>query len=206
MKNTKCLKLCLKQRPDKPIVHHAHRQMQGSISSHPLNYHRTGGKLIRILMITTPTLSRFTVLFCYHISPTGGVNKRKCTQTMVISPMWHSMNALSYQMVSDTRTWGQLFPWARCYLLEAVKNHRWYTLRNSCPKAVCWSQWPSIGYNEDWKLLGNEDRCRGQEVAQNGQFPWGSGEVAEQPKPRWLTEGISHSKSRNDTSTIHFRY
>jgi len=65
------------------------------------------GKLIRILMITTPTQWRLVVHFGYRISRTGGGSKKTHTQRTPISPMWHATYSLSYLTVSE---WKPVFP------------------------------------------------------------------------------------------------
>jgi len=90
MQNTWCLKAWLKWHPDAAIVQHSHWQPQGSISNHRLNHQRTVCKLIQIIMITTPTPWRLAVHFGHQISPTGGASKRKCSESIPISPMWHT--------------------------------------------------------------------------------------------------------------------
>jgi hypothetical protein len=61
---------------------------KGLVWIHHLNKHRIGGKLIWIILITTPTLGCLARKFGYRISLTGGVSKRKCTHHREISPMW----------------------------------------------------------------------------------------------------------------------
>jgi len=103
MKNTASLKMWLKRHLHESIVQRADWSPQGSIWTHLVNYHRTWGKWIRILMITTPTQWRSVVHFGYQISPTGGSRKKQCTQSAPISPMWHATYSLSYLLVSDGR-------------------------------------------------------------------------------------------------------
>jgi len=81
----------LKRHPDGVIMQHIYWQLQGSIVIHCLNHKRTGGMVIQILMITTPTPWRLAVHFGYWISPAGGVNKWKQTQSTAMSPMWHTI-------------------------------------------------------------------------------------------------------------------
>jgi len=68
-----------------------------------LDYQTTKGTWFQILMITTATWSRLAVHFGYRMSPTGVENKRKHTQSMLISPMWHKTYSLSYHMVLEWR-------------------------------------------------------------------------------------------------------
>jgi len=107
MKNTWCLTMWLKQHPDEAIVQHTYCQPQGCIWIHLLDYHRTGGKYIRILMITTLTQCRLLVHFGYRKSLTGGGSKQKRTQSTPISPMWHAIYSLSHLTVSE---WSPVFP------------------------------------------------------------------------------------------------
>jgi len=95
------------------------------------------------------------------------------------------------------RSGGQFFPCARWHRLQAARNHRRDPCWTSRCKVVSWSQswdiasrWPSIGYNEHRKLLRNEERGRGKNIAQNGQGPWLIGDVAGQPNPTCYTEAI----------------
>jgi len=103
MKNIQCLTMWPKRLLEEVIMPHAYWQPQGSISIHLLNCHRTGCKLIWILMITTPTQWRLVVHFGYRISPTGCGSKKKHTQSTLISPMWHATYSLSYLTVSELR-------------------------------------------------------------------------------------------------------
>jgi hypothetical protein len=73
---------------------------------------------------------------------------------------------------------GQLFPWVRCYRLEAVKSHRCNTLGTSHCKAVCWCRsqdtgrrLPSPVYDEHRKQHGNQERREASEIKLNGQHP-----------------------------------
>jgi len=99
MKNTWPVKVWLKQHPEKAIMHHAAWQPQGCSRNGRVKHRRTVGKLIQLLMITTLTPWRLVVHFGYWTSPTGGVNMRKCTQSMQISPMWHATWSQSYYIV-----------------------------------------------------------------------------------------------------------
>jgi hypothetical protein len=69
---------------------------------HHLSYHRARGMLI------TPTLWRLAVHSGLWLSPTGGVSKRKRTQYMPMSPMWHTAYSKSYHRDLE---WRPLVPW-----------------------------------------------------------------------------------------------
>jgi len=89
MKSTECQQLSLKQRPDKLIAQHIYWPPRGFIWILHLSEHRSGRKLIWILMITALTVCRLADHFRYQISLTGGANKGKRTQRTPISLMWH---------------------------------------------------------------------------------------------------------------------
>ena len=95
------------------ILQHAHWQLLSSIWINRLNYLRTGGKFIRIILITTPTLQRVAVHFGFRISLTSGADKRKCNQTMLISLLWHVTYSLSYHIVWE---WRMIFPLGDTFL------------------------------------------------------------------------------------------
>jgi len=101
--NTQHLKMWLEGQLGKVITQHSHWQPQGSFRIHLLHHKRTWGKLISIWMITTLTNWRLAVHFGYRISPTGGINKRKHTNSLLISLMWHTIYSLSYHSVSEWR-------------------------------------------------------------------------------------------------------
>jgi len=82
------LKAWLKWHQDKAIAHHADWQPQCSNSIHLLKHHETGGKLIQILMITTPDPFESAVHWGYQISPSGGTSRTNHTQSNHISPTW----------------------------------------------------------------------------------------------------------------------
>jgi len=63
MNNTWRLTISLKWHPDEAITLHAYCQLPGSIQIHCVAHQRTGGKLIQISMITTPTEGRVAVHF-----------------------------------------------------------------------------------------------------------------------------------------------
>ena len=107
MKNTECRTLWPKRHPDEGIVPHTYWQPPGCIRIHLLNYHRTGGKLIPILIMITRILWRWIVHFGYRISPTGGGNKKKHSQSTPISPMWRATLSVSYLRVVE---WRPVFP------------------------------------------------------------------------------------------------
>jgi len=103
MKNTWSVTMRPKQHPDQSIAQHASWPLPGSIWIHCLSFKSTAGNLIWLSMITTPTPWRLAVHFGYWISPTGGNNKRKRTQSTPISLMWHETYSLSCHMVSEWR-------------------------------------------------------------------------------------------------------
>ena len=124
-------------------------------------------------------------------------------------PMWHA-TYLSYQ-TSWCRSEGQFFPWPSCYGPQAVKNCRWNPSRKSRCKAVHSSQhrdldrhWQRIGYHEHRKWPGNEQRCGGLKIAQNGQVSRLFGDMAGQPNPTCYPAGISSSKWADDCHRKHF--
>jgi len=165
--------------------------------------------MIRILMIATLTLSRLTVLVGYHIVPTGGANRRTCTQSTPISAMWHMTHSLSYHMVLE---WRPALGWVRCYWLEAIKIHSHEPLQKSRCKAVGLSperdiglQSPNTGYCWNWKWLEIEEWGGGMQITQNGQGPRLVGDMAVQPNSTCYTDGISRWKHPNASRRIHFR-
>jgi len=85
--NTWCLNAWLNWHPNEVIVQHAYWLVQGFIWIHRLNHQRTGGKLIQIFMITTPTRWGLAVHFGFRISLTGSARKRIRTQRTPIPPM-----------------------------------------------------------------------------------------------------------------------
>ena len=82
-----CLTVWPKWLLDKAIVQHAYWQTQDTIWIHLLNYRRTGGKLIWILTMSTPTQWRSVIHFGFRISLTSGGRKKKRAQSTPISPM-----------------------------------------------------------------------------------------------------------------------
>jgi hypothetical protein len=109
MNNTECLTLWLRWHLDEAITLCTYWPPPGSIRIHPLNNSRTGGKSIQISMINTQTKWSLAVHFGYRTYMTGGVNKRKCTQSTPISPMWRATYSVSYHMVLE---WRPVFPLA----------------------------------------------------------------------------------------------
>jgi len=107
LKTTYSLKMWWKWLPDKSITKHAFWHPQGSIRIHNLNYNRTGGKFIGIIMITTPNHWRFAVHCGSRISRTGGVCESERTPSTPISLVWHATSSRSYHMVSQ---WRPVFP------------------------------------------------------------------------------------------------
>ena len=63
---TKRLTMWLRRHPDEAIAQHAYWPLPGSICIRRLKRRRTGGKLIQISMITTPTQRRLAVHFGYQ--------------------------------------------------------------------------------------------------------------------------------------------
>lgn len=87
---------------------------------HSLITEISGGKLLQIWMISYPTWWRSAGHFGSSISPTGGANKRKYTQSVCISATWHA-----------------IYPQ---YQLSAVKNHSQEPSQTSHTNTVCKSQ------------------------------------------------------------------
>ena len=75
--------------------------------NHRLKHLRTGGKLIQIVMTTTPTPLRLAVHFSGPIIPNGSTSKKKHTQSTPISAMWHATYFVLYHMLSE---WSPVFP------------------------------------------------------------------------------------------------
>jgi len=98
-KNIQRLTLSLRGHPDEAIAQHADWPPPGYIWIRCLKHQNTGGKLIQISMITTPTKWRLAIHFGSRKSPTGGVNRRKRTQSTPIFPMWRATYSLSFHMV-----------------------------------------------------------------------------------------------------------
>jgi len=107
MNCTSRLNLWQKGHHDGAITQHAYWQPQSSIWICRLEHQWTGGKLIQILMITTPNPRRVAVYFGYRISLTGGLKNWKCTQSTPISAMWHATYSLSYHHLME---WSPVFP------------------------------------------------------------------------------------------------
>jgi len=107
MMNTWHIKMWLKWHPDAVIAQHAYWQPQDCIWIHRLKYQITGGKLIQIIITTTPTPWRLAVHFGCQILPTGGTSKRNHARSTPISPMWQAAYYISYHTVSK---WSQVFP------------------------------------------------------------------------------------------------
>jgi len=106
MNNTDRLAMWLKRHLHEVITQHAYWLLQGSIWIPRPKRQRTGGTSPQITMITNPTQWRLALQFDYLTSPTGGANKRKRTQSKLISPMWPSTYSPSYYMVSE---WSPVF-------------------------------------------------------------------------------------------------
>jgi len=70
-------------------------------NSPPWSPKTTGGQLIWISMITTPTGWRLAEHIGYRISRNGGVSTRKRSQSMPILPMRHTTWSRSYHKVSE---------------------------------------------------------------------------------------------------------
>jgi len=104
MKKTQCQTMWLRQQQHEAIVQHAYWPPPALFWIRHLKHQGTGGKLIQISMITTPTQWRLAVHFGYRTSPTGGVNRKKRTPCTSISLMWPATYSLSYQMVSEWRS------------------------------------------------------------------------------------------------------
>ena len=139
----------LRLHQDEGIAQHAYWLPPGSICIRHLMHQRTGGISIQISMMTTPTQWRFAVYFGHQTYQTGGVNRRKCTPSTLITIMWHSTYSISYHMVSE------LFPRPRCYRLEAVKIHRRDSSQKCRCKALFSSQWRDFGRH--WPRIGNNE-------------------------------------------------
>lgn len=84
MRNSTYLYMWLKQCWCEVISQYGYRRLHHAISIYCLNCHRTGRKLIRIIMIKTPTLWTLPVHFESRISPTGGIHKKTCTHSTPI--------------------------------------------------------------------------------------------------------------------------
>jgi len=114
MQNSEDLKVWLKRHPNEVIVQHSYWQPPDSIWILRHNHQRTGGKLIQMLMIITPTPGRLEIHFGYWTSPTGGASKGKRTQSTPIAPMWLTTYYLLYHMVLD---WRPDFPFSKTLLV-----------------------------------------------------------------------------------------
>jgi len=97
---------------DKSIAQYASWPPLGSIWICRLKHQTTGGKLIQISIITTPTQQRLAVHFRNWTQSTGGIDRRKRTQSTPISPMWRVAYSLSYYMVSE---WRPAVPFAEVF-------------------------------------------------------------------------------------------
>jgi len=160
-----------RRQPDKEIAQHTYWPLPGSIWIRCLKRPRPGGRIIQISMITTPTQWWLAVYFGCRTYPTGGINMRKRNQSMSILPMLRAMYSLSYHMLSD---WRPVSPLAG--ILSAGGSHKLQArpLVTWSFKAVRSSQykdlgrrWPWLWYKAHRKLLGNEERGGGKELAQN---------------------------------------
>jgi len=189
--------------PDEAIAQHPYWYLQGSIQIHCLKHQGTGGKLILIWMITTPTTLRLAVEFRYPMSQTGGINKIKRTQSSPISPMWHMAHSLSYCRLSE---WRKVFPLGetlsagdslkplarrirkKSYLDTLLKHIRVYW------QAVT-QHWIPRKLNATWTWI---NRWR-EKIAPNGQGPQLVEDVAGLPNHQRYTEGIWCSK-RQETA------
>jgi len=109
MRKTERQRMWPRGHQDEVITQPAYWLPAGSIWIHHLKHQWPGGKLIQISMITTPTKWRLAVHLGYRISPTGGDNRRKRTQSTPISPMWQVTYSLSYYILSE---WRPVFPLA----------------------------------------------------------------------------------------------
>jgi len=114
MKHTWPLTMWPRRHPDEVITQHSSWPPPGSIWIYRLKHQSTGGKLIEISMITTVTQWRLIVHFGYRTQLTGASKKRKCTQSTLISEMWHVTYSPSYHMVSE---WRPVFPLSEMLLV-----------------------------------------------------------------------------------------
>jgi len=99
----------LRRHPDKAISQQVYWPPPGSIWILSLKHQGTGGKIIQISLITTPTEWKLAVHVGNQTQPTGGVNRRKHIESMSIFPMWRATYSLSYHMVLK---WRPVYPFA----------------------------------------------------------------------------------------------
>lgn len=104
---TECLKIWLKEHSTTVIAQQVCCPPQGSIWTHRMNHQQLGGKLIQIVMTTTPTWFGLTVPFGCQIIPTGGTSKEKHIQSTLISSMWPVTYFISYHTMLE---WRSVFP------------------------------------------------------------------------------------------------
>ena len=100
MMNIWRLTMWWKRHPDEVITQYAYWLPPGSIWIHCLKHQGTGGKQIQISMITTPTQWRLAAHFGHRTKLNGCATKKKCTESMLISPMWRPTYSVSYHMVA----------------------------------------------------------------------------------------------------------
>ena len=129
MRKTYHVKMWLKRHPAQEITCHANWLRPGFIWIQHLNCLRTGGNLILMSVITTPTQWRLAVHFQYQISPTGWCDKRSHSQSSLISPMLHVINSLSYHIVLQ---WRPVFALGEMWLAGgSQKPHAWPLTKKS---------------------------------------------------------------------------
>ena len=154
------------------ISQHAYSQPQAPMSIHSLSYHRPGGKLIRIWMISNSNLMEISSWFwksdIWLVASTRG-NELKVRQLLHCGTQY----ILCPTTMGLRR--GQYFLCTRCYGLQAVKNQKRNRSQQYCRCGVYSSQlWNlgrwflSIGFDEHWKQVGNKARGDGNKIAQNG--------------------------------------
>jgi len=107
MRNTYRLPMWQRQHLEKVLVQHIYWPQPGSISIPHLTHESTASELIQISISTTPTQWRVAVHLGYWILLTCGGNRRKRTQSTLISPVWRATYSVSYHMVSE---WRPVFP------------------------------------------------------------------------------------------------
>jgi len=159
-------------------------------------------------MITTPAQWRLAEHFRYRTYPTGGINRRKRTQSTPICPMWHGIYSLSDHMVSK---WRPIFPLAEMVLAGGSQKpqERLFarkSLYRSLLNSITWC-WQAL--NQTWMQWS-------QKTTRKWRKRWRKGNCTEWPRftKFWrcwraarthvLPRRISRSKQADDHRGTHF--
>lgn len=202
--------LWVRQHSDNAIPQHAYWMLPAYLCIHHLKHKRTDGKLIQILIITTPNQLRLAPHLGYRTWLTWGVRKRIWTGSTPIPPMWPSTYSITYTAVSE---WSPVFPLNEMVSaggstqpqLRPFANTSMYRILLK-PTMSCWQKmtqyWIKRTKKTSWK-----SQTRGSNgMAHNIQSPLLFGDGTGRPEPRCYTAGISLTKQDDGGQRILFRH